>query len=291
MVKIATSDTVKCRMFPSTFKNATMVWFTTLPRGSIAKFRDFSSKFLIQFSASKIKQVTIEDLYDVRQLERETLKQYVKRYSAASVRIEESELQACARAFKNGLLPGKLNSKLSRKPTCSMTEARARATAYILDEEDNAFKRKRVEAEKVGGRRIVSLTGKRVRRKGANSTRKDKKVEKFEHFEGKRLCSKKENLERLRPRRTTDTRRRERPKRYLNAELAKLLREVEVTHVVVDSKNGVDSRRGLEGRTKWFECHCLEGHNTSDCFTLKGEVGRLIRARRSRITDRESDKD
>ncbi|XP_057418279.1 uncharacterized protein LOC130712464 [Lotus japonicus] len=135
----AASDTVKCRMFPSTFKGAAMAWFATLPRGSIAKFRDFSSQFLIQFSTSKIEQVTMEDLYDVRQIERETLKQYVKRYSNASMKIEEWEPQACARAFKNGLLPGKLNSKLSRKPVHSMTEARARASAYILEEEDDAF--------------------------------------------------------------------------------------------------------------------------------------------------------
>ncbi|XP_057444434.1 uncharacterized protein LOC130736647 [Lotus japonicus] len=111
MVISAASDAVKCKMFPATFKGTTMAWFTTLPRGSITNFRDFSSKFLVQFSASKTKQVTIEDLYNVRQSEGETLKQYVKRFSAALVKIEESEPNACARAFKNGLQPGKLNSK------------------------------------------------------------------------------------------------------------------------------------------------------------------------------------
>ncbi|XP_057452302.1 uncharacterized protein LOC130744126 [Lotus japonicus] len=164
MVISAASDAVKCRMFPSTFKGTAMTWFTTFPRGSIAKFRDFSSKFLVQFSASKIKHVTIDDLYNVRQLEQETLKQYVKRYSAASVKIEELEPHACARAFKNGLLPGKLNNKLSRKPARSMTEVRAWANTYILDEEDDAFKRKRAKAEKVGGQRDVSTARKHGKR-------------------------------------------------------------------------------------------------------------------------------
>ncbi|XP_057444776.1 uncharacterized protein LOC130737022 [Lotus japonicus] len=72
MVISVASDAVKCRMFPATFKGTSMVWFTTLPRGSITNFRDFSSKFLVQFSASKTKQVTIEDLYNVRQSEGET---------------------------------------------------------------------------------------------------------------------------------------------------------------------------------------------------------------------------
>ncbi|XP_057418566.1 uncharacterized protein LOC130712766 [Lotus japonicus] len=166
----AASDAVKCRMFPSTFKGTAMAWFTTLPRGSIAKFRDFSSKFLIQFSASQIKQVTIDDLYNVRQLERETLKQYMKRYSAASVKIEELEPQACARAFENGLLPGKLNSKLSRKPALSMTEVRARANAYILDEEDYALKRKRARAEKVSGQRDMISSKRRGWKKEKSRT-------------------------------------------------------------------------------------------------------------------------
>ncbi|XP_057432311.1 uncharacterized protein LOC130725071 [Lotus japonicus] len=287
----ATSDAVKCRMFPSTFKDAAMAWFMTLPRGSIAMFRDFSSQFFIQFSTSKIEPVTIGDQYDVRQMERETLKQYVKRYINASVKIEESEPQACTRAFKNGLLPGKLNSKLSRKPARSMTEARARASAYILEEEDGAFKRKHVKAEKVSGRRNVLLAGKRIRRKEANSTRKDKEVMQFvEKFEGKQPCLRKEDIERLRPRRTTGPRWRGRLKRCSNEELAKLLQEVEVTQAVENGENEIDSWRGVEGRKKWCEYHHLEGHDTSDCFTLKGKVGRMIRARRSRATDRESDK-
>ncbi|XP_057435936.1 uncharacterized protein LOC130728459 [Lotus japonicus] len=160
MVISSASDAVKCRMFPSTFKGTAMTWFRTLPRGSITNFCNFSSKFLVQFSASKIKQVTIDDLYNVRQSEGETLKQYVRRFSAASVKIEESEQHACARAFKNGLQLGKLNSKLSRKLARSMAEIRARENTYILDEEDDAFKRNRAKMEKDGDQRDVSPAGK-----------------------------------------------------------------------------------------------------------------------------------
>lgn len=67
------------------------------------------------------------------------------RYSATSVKIEDSEPRACALAFKNGLLPGSLNIKLSRKPSRSMAKIRERANTYILDEEHDAFKRKRAK--------------------------------------------------------------------------------------------------------------------------------------------------
>ncbi|XP_057426079.1 uncharacterized protein LOC130719467 [Lotus japonicus] len=169
MVISAASDAVKCRMFPSTFKGTVMAWFTTLPRGSITNFHDFSSKFHVQFSTSKSKQVTIEDLYNVRQSDGETLKQYVKRFSAASVKIEKSEPHAYARAFKNGLQPGKLNGKLSRKSARSMAEIRARANTYILDEEDDTFKRKRAKMEKEGDQRDASSEGKPSKEKGQGS--------------------------------------------------------------------------------------------------------------------------
>lgn len=54
MMISAASDAVKCRMFPSTLKSTAMAWFTTLPLGSISNFREFLSKFLVQFSANKI---------------------------------------------------------------------------------------------------------------------------------------------------------------------------------------------------------------------------------------------
>ncbi|XP_057444083.1 uncharacterized protein LOC130736258 [Lotus japonicus] len=263
-----------------------MAWFTTLPRGSITKFRDFSSKFLVQFSASKIKQVTIDDLYNVRQLDRETLKQYVKRYSTASVKIEELEPQACARTFKNGLLPRKLNSKLSRKPARSMAEARARANTYILDEEDDSFKRRRAKTEKDDGRRNVSPEDRQGREKGENSKRKDKRVRQPERFTKKQLYSKKENLERHRPWQRTYPRRSESPGKDTNMELTELLREVKATHAVEEGEQRGSPPREAVDRTKWCQYHRSASHGTSDCFTLKGEIEKLIRAGRSQMVDR-----
>ncbi|XP_057434232.1 uncharacterized protein LOC130726894 [Lotus japonicus] len=233
MVINAAFDAVKCRIFPSTFKGTTMAWFTTLPRGSITNFHDFSSKFLVQFSASKTKQVTIEDLYNVRQSEGETLKQYVKRFSAASVKIEESEPHACARAFKNGVQPGKLNSKLSRK---SMAEIWARANTYILDEEDDAFKRRRARKEKDGEVRDASPEEKQSKERGEGSKRRDRKVRTGEKVVKEPLYPKRKNFERRRPWHQADSRRREESGKSLNSHLTELLREVKATHAVEEAR-------------------------------------------------------
>ncbi|XP_057455923.1 uncharacterized protein LOC130747102 [Lotus japonicus] len=286
MVISAASDAVKCRMFPATFKGTAMAWFTTLPRGSITNFRDFSSKFLVQFSASKTKQVTIEDLYNVRQSEGETLKQYVKRFSAASVKIEESEPNACARAFKNGLQPGKLDSKLSRKPARSMAEIQARANTYILDEEDDAFKRRRTKVEKDGDQRDASPEDKPSKEKAEGSKRRDRKVRTSEKVPREPLYPKKENFERRRPWHQADSRRREESGKILSAHLTELLREVKATHAVEEGKKEAGSPRATLDKTKWCGYHRSAGHDTGDCFTLKNEIERLIRAGRSQLGDR-----
>ncbi|XP_057439960.1 uncharacterized protein LOC130731731 [Lotus japonicus] len=151
MAMSTVSDAVKCRMFTSTLRGATMDWFVAMPQGSLAKFRDFTPKFLDHFSTR-----TIEDLFDMRQQERETLEQYMKRYSAASTRFEELEPRICVCAFKGGLSRGKFSRELSRELACSVTEVRARAQDYILEEEIEAHKRKQERAAN------VALTRKRV---------------------------------------------------------------------------------------------------------------------------------
>ncbi|XP_057432403.1 uncharacterized protein LOC130725168 [Lotus japonicus] len=285
MVICAASDAVKCRMFPATFKGTAMAWFTTLPRGSITNFRDFSSKFLVQFSASKTKQVTIEDLYNVRQSESETLKQYVKRFCAASVKIEGSEPNACA--FKNGLQPGKLNSKLSRKPARSMAEIRARANTYILDEEDDAFKRRRAKVEKDGDQRDASTIRGMHRQKTSRAKRKRKGArDETERCVRVKKCRENHCIPKRRILSAADSRRREESGKSLSAHPTELLREVKATHAVEEGKKEAGSPRAALDKTKWCEYHRSAGHDTGDCFTLKNEIERLIRAGRSQLGDR-----
>ncbi|XP_057418284.1 uncharacterized protein LOC130712469 [Lotus japonicus] len=158
MAKYAVSDAVKCRMFPSTFRGVAKEWFTNLPPGSIAKFCDFSSEFLDHFSSR-----TVEDLFDTRQEECETLEQYVRRYSAISTRFKELQPRVCVCAFKGGLARGEFYYELSRELACSMMEVRARAQYYILKEEIEAHKRK--------GERTAKVTVARERVQGKETSR------------------------------------------------------------------------------------------------------------------------
>ncbi|XP_057458501.1 uncharacterized protein LOC130749195 [Lotus japonicus] len=240
MVISAASDAVKCRMFPSTFKGTAMAWFTTLPRGSITNFHDFSSKFLVQFSASKIKQVTIDDLYNVRQLEGETLKHYVRRYSAASVKIEELEQQACARAFKNGLL--------SERLIYSMPTMLVLANAYILDEEDETHKSTR-----------LSLGGREAKSPGGNKRPPSWRGRRSQH--GSHLS----------PRGGGGRLFVGSPGQTRNFQVMK------ATQMIGGPRAPRRPTKGCDTAT-WCEYHQLAGHVTEECHALKREIGKMMAA-------------
>ncbi|XP_057432246.1 uncharacterized protein LOC130725001 [Lotus japonicus] len=281
MAICAVSNAVKCRILPSTFRGVAMTWFMALPQGSIKKFRDFASKFLGQFSAGEV-----EDLFQIRQEERETLKQYTERYSAASARFEEAEPRTCVCAFKSGLTSGKVSCELGRKPARSMTEVSARARDYIIEEEDNACKRKRVRAIK------VSLARKRIQDKEASNVRKVKEVgQLIKKFKGKPLYSRKESVERKRSRRATNSRRRKRPEGDASDELEKSLLEATIVETGEDGEYGIHPWHDVKGRSKWCEYHNLEGHNTSDCLSLKGQIKQLIKVRQPRVVGHGLDRD
>ncbi|XP_057418563.1 uncharacterized protein LOC130712762 [Lotus japonicus] len=259
----AVSDAVKCRMLSSTFRGAAMTWFMARPQGSIKKFRDFASKFLSQFSAGEV-----EDLFQIRQAERETLKLYVERYSAASVRFEEADPRTCVCAFKSGLSSGKLSCELNRRLARSMTEVCTRARNHIMEEEDDACKRKRLKAAK------VSLARKRIQDEEASNVLKVKEVgQLIKEFRGKRS------------RGATNFRQRKRPKGSAGDESEKSLLEAAVVETGEDGEHGIDPWHDVKGRSKWCEYHNLGSHNTSDCLSLKGQIRRLIKARQPLVTE------
>ncbi|XP_057444406.1 uncharacterized protein LOC130736611 [Lotus japonicus] len=269
MVISVASDVVKCRMFPSTFKSTAMAWFTTLPRGSISNFCDFSSKFLGQFSANKIQQGTINERYNIRQREGESLKKYMACYSAASVKVEDEEPRTCALAFKNGLLPGSLNNKLSRKPARSMAEMLSRASTYILDEEDDAFKRKRARMEKDRAPTKHSGKDKYSSERGEGSWCKEEKGKLAAKPTREQLYPLREDYERRRPWQSQRyPHRRDEADMVLNTNLTDMFREAKAASLVDEPEAPRYQPRGADPN-KGCKYHPSIGHDTDSCWTLR----------------------
>ena len=80
------SDAVYCKMFVSTLQGTTLEWFVSLPTGHITNFQQFSKLFVDQYIVNKAPPRVSYDLFDVRQYQGESLRDYLNRFGAQMVR-------------------------------------------------------------------------------------------------------------------------------------------------------------------------------------------------------------
>ena len=85
------SDAVYCKMFMSTLSGIAMEWFVSLPEGHITSFPQFSKLFTEQYIFNKAPAVVSYDLFDVRQYQGESLKDYLNRFGAQVVRLPSKD--------------------------------------------------------------------------------------------------------------------------------------------------------------------------------------------------------
>ncbi|KAK4394196.1 hypothetical protein Sango_1890400 [Sesamum angolense] len=71
------TDSIKCRVFITTFTRAVQQWFNQLPPAAIGSFQELRSLFLRQFSSSRKQRKTELSLFSIRQKEGESLKKYL----------------------------------------------------------------------------------------------------------------------------------------------------------------------------------------------------------------------
>lgn len=140
------NDAVKCKMLAGTLKDTALEWFTNLPFQSVRNFDDFSVKLATQFSANKKKRVEMGDLFDIKQKPRETLKEYLSRFTTAMVQVEHPEQYLLCQVFEKGLRAGHLKETLLQRKALNMDEVRARAECHI--EADEVMTQKRQEESK-----------------------------------------------------------------------------------------------------------------------------------------------
>jgi len=87
MIIYGGSGTVRCKMFVWTLMGTTLQRFNGILDVRITSFQEFSNMFKEQFSANKIEPPRLADLFDVRQGEGESYKEYLNRFYVVSVRL------------------------------------------------------------------------------------------------------------------------------------------------------------------------------------------------------------
>ena len=73
------SDAVYCKMFVSTLQGTAMKWFVSPPNGHITDFQQFSKIFVEQYIVNKAPPRVSYDLFDIRQYQGESLREYLNR--------------------------------------------------------------------------------------------------------------------------------------------------------------------------------------------------------------------
>ena len=128
---------VQCRDFAITLKGPALAWFNRLPPSSITSFRELSIEFFSHFIGAKTYRKTSYHLLTIKHSSQESLRSYVQRSNAESLKVDIPDEKFVITAFIIGL---RVQSKdlmfsISKNPQASMAEVLAKAEKYINGEE------------------------------------------------------------------------------------------------------------------------------------------------------------
>jgi len=102
--------------------------------GHITSFAQLTKLFREQYIANHAPPPNSYDLFDVRQYQGETLKEFVNRFGAQVVRVNTTDESMIVHAFRKGISPGPFSESLIRSHPKTFAEIRRRAVAHIAAE-------------------------------------------------------------------------------------------------------------------------------------------------------------
>ena len=129
------SDAVYCKLFMSTLACAALDWFISLPDGHITSFDQFTTLFREQYIVNRAPPPISYDLFDVRQYQGESLKEFLNRFGVQVVKLHTKNEAMTVHAFTKGVLPGPFSESLIRCCPKTFCEIRHRAVEHIVAEE------------------------------------------------------------------------------------------------------------------------------------------------------------
>ncbi|XP_072054198.1 uncharacterized protein [Arachis hypogaea] len=131
----ANNEPILCRAFPTYLDGAALLWFSKLSAGTISSFEELARSFIDCFAASRIYVHESDYLGIIKQGQHESLKDYMTRFSEATVEIPDLDPAVHLHALKTGLRPGKFQETIAITKPKSLEEFRERATGQMEIEE------------------------------------------------------------------------------------------------------------------------------------------------------------
>ena len=130
-------DPVQYRSFAITLKGPTLAWFNRLPPTSISSFRELSIAFVSHFIGARTYRKPSYHLLSIKQSPQESLRSYVQRFNAESLKVDVPDEKFAITAFiaELGVQSKDLMFSISKNLQASMAEVLGKAERYINGEE------------------------------------------------------------------------------------------------------------------------------------------------------------
>ena len=96
-------DPVRCRAFAITLKGPALAWFNRLPPSSISSFKELSIAFVSHFIRARTYRKSSYHLLTIKQDSQESLRSYVQRFNAESLKVDIPDEKFAITVFIVGL--------------------------------------------------------------------------------------------------------------------------------------------------------------------------------------------
>ncbi|KAL2240129.1 UNVERIFIED_CONTAM: Retrovirus-related Pol polyprotein from transposon [Sesamum indicum] len=240
------SAPIMAKLFATTLTGKAQEWFTNLPRGSIESYEQLVQKFNFHFASKKKQKRSATHLFNIRQREDETLKNFMGRFNNETLEVQELRIDMLVSILIHGLRKGSFASALARDPPYDVEQLMAIAQKYIDEEEMNAMKdSERREREYIPRRPHEGRGGGNDKPK-TEKRKEPKYVPKYHNYTPLAMS---------------------REKALMMVENADVLKWPRHTRYTPTKKMS----------NKYCRFHRERGHSTEECYQLKDEIERLVR--------------
>ncbi|XP_062188849.1 uncharacterized protein LOC133892135 [Phragmites australis] len=113
---------VMANYFPTALTGSAWSWLMNLPRGSVHSWEDLCDQFVANFQGTYTRSWVEDDLYQVRQQQDESLRDYIRCFTERRNTIPRITGESMVIEFKRGVKDQKMVEKLATRVIRNTTE-------------------------------------------------------------------------------------------------------------------------------------------------------------------------
>ncbi|XP_050229192.1 uncharacterized protein LOC126678333 [Mercurialis annua] len=262
MVLLDVSNTILCKMFPTTPTATAQRLCNSLKDELIAMWRQLNKEFVIRFFTNILPKRSTEELYMCKQGKGETLRAYIERFNNKAMKIEDLNNESMVQTLKKGTLMGVIGDKLSLKKPKTYQEVMQVAHKCI-----NVDDRRRQK---------TSDAPKKEKNKGSASQRQSSHSQHDYGMSHRSISRYGDRAEAFTP---------------LNTTRANILMWVKENRTSVTWPRKMIHRTGTRDENRYCQFHEDCRHDIEECYDLKKEIEKMIESGAlRRFTSRKEDK-